>query len=98
MKRKAIKIGWSQTNITPVKPTLMEGQMYMRCSQYVHDPLTATALALDNGEEQAIFVSMDMTEVPVHAFGRLREALAAEGILFEQITFNVTHTHNSSSF
>lgn len=98
MEGKALKIGWAQTSITPVKPTLMEGQMYMRCSQYVHDPLTATALALDNGETQAIFVSMDMTEIPLHAFGKLQDELESEGIPFERVTFNVTHTHNSSSF
>lgn len=98
MREKTLKIGWAQTSITPSAPTLMEGQMYMRCSRYVHDPLTASALALDNGETQAILVSMDMTEVPLHAFGRLRTELEALGIPFEQISFNVTHTHNSSSF
>jgi hypothetical protein len=98
MDGNTLRIGWAQTNITPVAPALMEGQMYMRCSQYVHDPLTATALALDNGEEQAIFVSMDMTEIPTHAFERLRDELESRGILFEWVTFNVTHTHNSSSF
>lgn len=98
MRGKTLKIGWAQTNITPTDPVLMEGQMYMRCSGYVHDPLMATALVLDNGEEQAILVSMDMTEVPVHAFDRLREELEAEGIPFNRISFNVTHTHNSSSF
>ena len=98
MEGKTLKIGWAQISITPARPALMEGQMYMRCSQYVHDPLTATALVLDNGENQAIFVSMDMTEVPLHAFERLRSILEPKGIPFDRISFNVTHTHNSSSF
>ena len=98
MKDRGLKVGWAQTSITPTKPTLMEGQMYMRFSQYVHDPLTATALALDNGETQAIFVSMDMTEVPLHSFNKLKNQLEEQGIPFEKISFNVTHTHNSSSF
>lgn len=97
-KDRILKIGWAQTSITPTKPALMEGQMYMRCSQYVHDPLTATALTLDNGEHQAIFVSMDMTEFPLHAYEKLNEALAACGIPYDKISYNVTHTHNSSSF
>lgn len=95
---KKLNIGWAQTGITPDGPTLMEGQMYMRCSQYVHDPITATALVLENGDHQAVFVSMDMTEVPLHAFDRLRSQMEDAGIAFDSISFNVTHTHNSSSF
>lgn len=98
MSDKKLKIGWAQTSITPNRPIIMEGQMYMRCSQYVHDPLTATALALDNGETQAIFVSTDMTEPAVHADGLLKEKLEAKGISFDWVSFNVTHTHNASSF
>jgi len=95
---KAMKIGWAQSSITPTRPLLMEGQMYQRVSRYVHDPLTATAMALDNGENRAIFVSMDMTEVPLHAMAPLRKALEGTGIDFDWISFNVTHSHNASSF
>ena len=99
MNQNGLKIGWSQTSITPNRPLIMEGQMYQRASRYVHDPLTATALVLDNGDTQAIFVSLDMTEPPVHAMKPLKEALKAwPEIRFESISFNVTHTHNSSSF
>ena len=98
MNKSQIKIGWAQTDITPTRPVIMEGQMYQRYSRYVHDSITATALAFDTGKDQAIFVSMDMAEVPVHAFSSLRVILEAEGISFDWISFNVTHTHNSSSF
>lgn len=93
-----IKIGWAQTSITPSQPALMEGQMYQRCSRYVHDPITATALALDNGETRAIFVSNDMTEVPVHAFAALKAEVEKRGIDFSCVSINVTHSHNSTSF
>ncbi len=96
---KAIKIGWAQTNLTPDRPVQMIGQMYHRVSEYVRDPITATALALDNGEAQAVFVSLDMTEVPMHAAALLRERLAGvEGLSFDMISFGVTHTHSSSDF
>lgn len=98
MDGKWMKIGWAQTDITPSKQVLIEGQMYMRASQYIHDPLTATALVLDNEEEQAVFVSMDMTEVPLHALEGLKSALEGTEIPFEKIMFNATHTHNSSAF
>lgn len=93
-----IKIGWAQTSITPSCNILMEGQMYQRCSRYVHDPITATALALDNGDQKAIFVSNDMTEVPMHAIDALKKAVEERGIDFSCVSMNVTHTHNASSF
>lgn len=93
-----IKIGWAQTSITPSCNILMEGQMYQRYSRYVHDPITATALALDNGDQKAIFVSNDMTEVPVHAFAALKKEVEKRGIDFGCVSMNVTHTHNASSF
>ncbi len=98
MDGKMLKIGWAQADITPSRPIIMEGQMYMRASEYVHDPLTATALVLDNGEEQAVFVSGDMTMYPLHALERLKKGLEEKGISFEKVSFGVTHTHNSSSF
>jgi hypothetical protein len=96
---KAIRIGWAQTDLTPDRPVWMIGQMYHRVSEYVRDPITATALALDNGNAQAVFVSLDMTEVPLHAMEPLKAKLkATDGLLFENISFGVTHTHNSTDF
>ena len=93
-----IKIGWAQTSITPDRPAIMEGQMYMRYSKYVHDPITATALVLDNTQTQAILVSLDMTEVPLHAIEPVAKRLEAHGIPASAVSWNVTHSHNSSSF
>ncbi len=96
---KAIQIGWAQTDLTPDRPVWMIGQMYHRVSEYVRDPITATALALDNGDAQAVFVSLDMTEVPLHAMEPLRKRLSKlANLKFESISFGATHTHNSSDF
>ncbi len=96
---KPMNIGWAQTSITPERPLLMIGQMYHRVSEYVHDPITATALALDNTNTHAVFVSLDTTEVPMHAIPLLRERLKnCEGLNFDNVSFNATHTHNSSDF
>ncbi|MCE5188588.1 MAG: hypothetical protein LLF75_05345 [Eubacteriales bacterium] len=96
---KAIRIGWAKTDLTPDRPVWMIGQMYHRVSESVRDPITATALALENGEAQAVFVSLDMTEVPMHAMERLKARLSGLGDLnFENISFGVTHTHNASDF
>ncbi len=96
---KWIKIGWAQINITPTRPVYIIGQMYQRVSQYVHDPIMATALVLDNGEEQAIFISADMTEVPSHTLEAVKRNLAGyEDLNFSKVSFHITHTHNSSDF
>ena len=77
---KNIRIGWAQTDITPDRPIYVIGQLYSRISSYVHDPLTATCLALENGEEQMILVSADMPGVPTMHISRILERLDAPGL------------------
>ena len=74
---KNIRIGWAQTDITPDRPIYVIGQLYSRISSYVHDPLTATCLVLENGEEQMILVSADMPGVPTMHISRILERLDA---------------------
>ena len=63
------------------------------------DPITATALVLDNGNEQAAFISADMVSVPVHVIEIMKEKLSSlEGFDVNKVSINVTHTHNSSNF
>lgn len=92
-----IKIGWAQTDITPDRPVYNGGQIYPRISKYVHDPITATALALDNGEVQAIMVSLDLMCAPEPAVTDcIRKGLAdLEGFDPKYLSLSVTHTHNS---
>lgn len=95
-----IKIGWSQTSITPDRPVFHSGQIYPRVSQYVHDPVTATALALESGDSQAILLSMDITSVPGKPLmDRVRKQLAAElaGFDPQNLSAFATHTHTSVS-
>ena len=94
-----INIGWSQINITPDRPVYNHGQMYQRVSQYVHDPITATALVLENGNEQAILLSADMTGIRGDIMKKLKNNLVTTGGLdVNKLSFSVTHTHNSSNF
>lgn len=99
MYQQWMKIGWAQVNITPTRPVYNAGQIYERISQYVHDPITATALVLDNGNEQAAFISADMVSVPIHVIEIMKEKLSSlEGFDVNKVSINVTHTHNSSNF
>lgn len=95
MGRK-LRIGWAQCDITPPRPVWVLGQLYNRVSSYVHDPLTATALVLENGEEQAVLVGMDVAIVQDVLMQRIRDALSGvAGLQTDKISFHATHTHNS---
>ena len=57
-----IKIGWGREIYSLDEPVLLPGQMYMRVSEGIHDPLTVTALCLDGGAGQdcVIFCTLDI--------------------------------------
>lgn len=93
-----ICIGWAQTDITPQRPVYVIGQLYSRISSYVHDPLTATCLCLDNGEEQITLVSCDIPSAPVAHIPRILERVQAPGLDKSRVVFCATHTHNSTLF
>lgn len=95
---KNIRIGWAQTDITPDRPIYVIGQLYSRISSYVHDPLTATCLVLENGQEQMILVSADMPGVPSMHISRILERLDAPGLDRSRVVFSAIHTHNSTMF
>ena len=93
-----INIGWAQMDITPDRPVFVTGQLYTRISSYIHDPITATCLVLENGSEQMTFVSLDMPTVNYLLVQRIRESLDVPGLNADRINFNATHTHNSTAF
>lgn len=95
---KQINIGWAQTDITPDRPVYVIGQLYSRISSYVHDPITATCLVLENGEEQITMVSCDMGSVPIMHIDKILERVNVPNLNKKQVVFNVIHTHNSSMF
>ncbi len=92
-----MRIGWSAADVTPDRPTNLRGQFHSRISQYVNDPLTAAALALEGGDGQAILVSCDLVSVPGHIEARLREMLGPRlpGFDVRKLVLNGTHTHTA---
>jgi hypothetical protein len=97
-----LMIGWATADITPAKPTQLQGQFHERISQYVRDPLTVTALALegvgeDGDTEQAIMVSIDVADVPWVVLEELRTQVGAHlpGFDTGKLFLNSTHTHTS---
>ncbi len=93
-------IGFAEESLVPEgKKVRLAGQFYERISQYVESEITATAMAVDSGDEEMILVSADMTTIPVYLMRLVREKFAAltDEISPEKIMVAATHTHTSHS-
>lgn len=91
-----IKIGWGRREISLNETVMIPGQMYMRISQGIMDPLYATALCLEDGTgEQVIFCSCDLgnfnTGIIKGALDKIHE-LRPE-LPVDRVILNCTHTH-----
>jgi len=97
MKPETILIGWAGVDITPDKPVTLTGQFHIRVSEGVHDPVTATVLALDNGSVQAVIVSLDAVWVSDYVRNGCRARLAVLLPDFnpENLLISATHTHTA---
>lgn len=95
-----LKIGWAETDITPDKKVSLFGQFAERISEYIEKPLTATALAIDSGENSVIFCSCDLEGVAWNLLLAVRERLIAENVEFnpQNIILNAIHTHTGYGY
>lgn len=89
-----LKIGWSRRDVSTDKPVMIPGQMYMRVSKGVKDPIMLNCLALENDGELVVFMSGDFVSA-AGVISEIRDAVKAKRPDFpaEKILFNVTHTH-----
>ena len=97
---ETVKIGWGRREITTNEPVSIPGQMYIRISEGVHDPIYVTALCMDGGEGQdkVIFLSCDVATVYAGVLQPIQDRVAAlrPDIPENAIVFNATHTHSSA--
>ena len=89
---EGVRVGWAQADITPDQPVAVVGQFHVRISEKVLDPITATVMAIESGEEQVVFVSCDLVGIPDVLRDAVRSKLP-EGIRPESVVMNATHTH-----
>lgn len=89
--------GWASTDITPCKRVSLQGQNYERISEGVHDPIYATALALQKGNVQVIMVACDLIVIRRPLLLKVRELVATKQIEIspESILINSIHTHTA---
>ncbi len=98
MDSKKILIGWASRDITPDKPTTLVGQFNTRISEFVKDPVTATALALETaGGDQAIIASLDAVWIKDDIRDACREKLGELIPDFDpqKLLISVTHTNTA---
>jgi len=90
-----LRAGWAVSDITPDQPVLIAGQFHSRVSEGVDDPITVTALALDSGEDHAVFVSCDLVSIPDALRDAVRAQLAQSTPELDpkKVILHGTHTH-----
>ncbi|MGI6099220.1 MAG: hypothetical protein GX174_13415 [Lentisphaerae bacterium] len=95
--KQALSIGWASRDVSTTEPLNIPGQFHMRISQGIIDPITVTALAIDNGEDSVIFLSADIVVIRAHLLDRIRERVAEldAGVPVMKILMNATHTHTA---
>jgi hypothetical protein len=96
-------IGWDSQDITPEKPVELIGQYYQRISRRVRDPLSVTALAMEQqtaaGTQAAVMVSGDMVFVTRELQDEVRRCIGqrAPGLDPRMVFLNATHIHSGPS-
>ena len=95
-----IKTGWAETDITPEKPCSLQGQFAERISEYVEKPVTATALAFDSGNDQAVFCSVDLVTVTEKLCERIKNNIRNnnEGLDVDKVIISAIHTHTGPGY
>lgn len=96
---QAICLGWATGDITPPRACIVAGQFHTRISEFVHDPLTATALALQSGDgvRQAIVMSVDAVAISDAVREQFDELLRERlpEVPPESVLISATHTHTA---
>lgn len=90
-------IGWAEESIVPEKKVKLSGQFYERISEYVESDITATAMAIESGGNQAVIVSVDIVKITPVMLQKAREKLAALTDELEPLNLIVGATHSHTS-
>ena len=94
-----IKIGWGKRSIAKEGNVFIAGQMSIRIAQETYTPVLASALAVENNGDAAVFVSLDMVSITPDLAKQVRELAAKEikDLPAEKIVMSATHTHAGPS-
>ncbi len=95
-----VLIGWAEESLVPNKKVSLAGQFYERISDHVETEITATAMAIEGGDQKAIIISCDVTSINAVLAQKIREKFAAltDEVDPKYIIFGATHTHTSIKY
>ena len=95
--RAELQVGAASVDITPNKAVALWGQFGLRLSTKPDTPLTASVVALESGDVQTTFVSLDLLQVPEVFDQAIRDAVAKKdaSINVKNIVLTATHTHTA---
>lgn len=97
-------LGWDTQDITPERPVELIGQYYQRVSRRVRDPLSVTALAMEQrtaaGATAAVMVSGDFLFLQHDLLEEVRRSLGqqAPGLDPRMVMIHATHIHSGPSY
>lgn len=90
-------VGWAEESLVPDKPVRLAGQFFERISTHVETPISATAMAIEQGDEQMILVSVDIVGLPKTTIDAAREKMSKLVDDFDttKLIALATHSHTS---
>jgi len=90
-----LKIGWATRDVSTDKPVNIPGQFHMRISKGILDPVTVTALLIDDGKDLVCMMSADLVVIRSGLMDEIRAKAAKllPGFPVEKIIMSATHTH-----
>ena len=99
-KESTFKIGWASRVLSKDEPASLPGQFYVRISEGILDPITTTALVMEDKGELAVLISLDAVSARGGLLDIVREKVAKRIPSFPvmKITISVTHTHTGPGF
>ena len=95
-----IKFGWGEVSLMPQgKKVDLAGQFYERITDVVEDDITVTALAMECGEDAAIFCSCDLVSTSNQLLQTIRTKLAdRKDNPAEKVIISAIHTHTAPQY
>jgi len=96
---KGLQVGFGRTSIVPdvLGVEIAGGDASARISTGYRDEVSATCIAIKEGEETILLYTLDFIVVDQHVYAAQPEIAEATGIPVENILLNCTHTHSGVS-
>jgi len=96
---QGLQVGFGRTSIVPdiLGVEIAGGDASARISTGYRDEVSATCIAIKEGDQTILLYTIDFIVVDKHVYAAQPEIAAATGIPEENIILNTTHTHSGVS-